>query len=110
MRLVPKSVLFVPGNRPDMFEKAAIAPAGAIFPDMEDAVPFREKLAARHDIAANLERLGSGGAPVIPRLNSLYTGLFDEDLEAHHSACTRLCQHLVLLPLFRSSRVPAVAT
>ena len=82
MRLVPKSVLFVPGNRPDMFEKAAIAPAGAIFPDMEDAVPFGEKTAARRDIAANLEKLGSGGTPVIPRLNSLDTGLFDEDLEA----------------------------
>ena len=82
MRLVPQSVLFVPGNRPDMFEKAAMAPAGAIFPDMEDAVPFGEKLAARRDIAANLEKLGSGGVPVIPRLNSLDTGLFDEDLEA----------------------------
>ena len=57
MRLVPKSVLFVPGNRPNMFEKAAIAPAGAIFPDMEDAVPFGEKTAARRDIAANLEKL-----------------------------------------------------
>ncbi len=82
MRLVPKSVLFVPGNRPNMFEKAAIAPAGAIFPDMEDAVPFGEKTAARRDIAANLEKLGCGGTPVIPRLNSLDTGLFDEDLEA----------------------------
>jgi citrate lyase subunit beta/citryl-CoA lyase len=49
---------------------------------MEDAVPWGEKSAARRDIAANLERLGAAGLPVIPRLNSLDTGLFDEDLEA----------------------------
>jgi len=82
MRLVPRSVLFVPGNRPDMFEKAAGAPAGVIFPDMEDAVPWGEKRAARRDIAANLEKLGSAGVPIVPRLNSLDTGLFEEDLEA----------------------------
>lgn len=82
MRLVPKSVLFVPGNKPNMFEKAAGAPAGAVIPDMEDAVPWSGKLAARRDIAANLDVLGGGGLPVIPRLNSLDTGLFEEDLEA----------------------------
>jgi citrate lyase subunit beta/citryl-CoA lyase len=82
MRLVPKSVLFVPGNQPRRFDKAANSPAGAIVPDMEDAVPWGEKSAARHDIAANLERLGAAGVPVIPRLNSLDTGLFEEDLEA----------------------------
>ena len=82
MHLVPKSVLFVPGNKPSMFEKAANAPAGAVIPDMEDAVPWGEKLAARRDIAANLDLLGGAGLPVIPRLNSLDTGLFDEDLEA----------------------------
>jgi citrate lyase subunit beta/citryl-CoA lyase len=82
MRLVPKSVLFVPGNQPRRFDKAANSAAGAIVPDMEDAVPWGEKSAARRDIAANLERLGAAGLPVIPRLNSLDTGLFDEDLEA----------------------------
>ncbi|MDP6821684.1 MAG: CoA ester lyase [Dehalococcoidia bacterium] len=82
MHLVPKSVLFVPGNRPDMFEKAANAPAGAIVPDMEDAVPWGQKQDARREIAANLDVLGTAGLPVIPRLNSLDTGLFDEDLEA----------------------------
>jgi len=82
MRLVPKSILFVPGNKPAMFKKAANAPAGAVIPDMEDAVPWGEKLVARREIAVNLEVLGGAGLPVIPRLNSLDTGLFDEDLEA----------------------------
>ena len=82
MRLVPKSVLFVPGNKPAMFKKAAKASAGAVIPDMEDAVPWGEKLVARREISVNLEVLGGAGLPVIPRLNSLDTGLFDEDLEA----------------------------
>ena len=79
---VPRSLLFVPGNRPDMFKKAADAPADALMPDMEDAVPWGEKPVARREIAANLEQFASSGVPVIPRLNSLDTGLFDEDLEA----------------------------
>ncbi len=72
----------MPGNRPDMFEKAANAPGDALMPDMEDAVPWGEKTVARREIAANLQRLAGSGTPVIPRLNSLDTGLFDEDLEA----------------------------
>ena len=79
---VPRSILFVPGNRPDMFEKAASAPADALMPDMEDAVPWNEKPVARREIAANLDKLVGPGTPVIPRLNSLDSGLFDEDLEA----------------------------
>lgn len=79
---VPRSLLFVPGNRPNMFEKAAGAPADALMPDMEDAVPWREKQVARREIAANLEQLAGSGIPVIPRLNSLDSGLFEEDLEA----------------------------
>ncbi|MCH7641807.1 MAG: CoA ester lyase [Chloroflexi bacterium] len=82
MPTVPRSLLFVPGNRPDMLDKVVRAPADALMPDMEDAVPWGEKTVARRGIAEKLELLAGSGIPVIPRLNSLDTGLFDEDLEA----------------------------
>lgn len=45
MRL--RSLLFVPGSRPDRFEKAALAGADTIILDLEDAVAPAEKDAAR---------------------------------------------------------------
>ncbi|MDA1257594.1 MAG: aldolase/citrate lyase family protein, partial [Chloroflexi bacterium] len=82
MTRTPRSLLFVPGNRPDMLAKAAGASTDALMPDMEDAVTWNEKPMARREIAANLINLAGSGTPVIPRLNSLDTGLFEDDLEA----------------------------
>jgi len=71
-----RSYLFVPGNRPDRFDKAYGAGADAVIVDLEDAVPPQDKAAARNALAAWLlpER------PVLVRINSVGSEAFDEDL------------------------------
>ena len=77
-----RSLLFVPGNRPDMLEKATALQVDALVPDMEDSVPVAEKSQARETIAKMLPTLASEGRKIIPRTNSLGTGLLEEDLSA----------------------------
>jgi len=79
---VLRSPLFVPGNRADMLEKALGVAPDAYVPDMEDSVPLDEKANARGVVASFVERLADTGIPVIPRVNSLDTGLLEEDLAA----------------------------
>ncbi len=77
-----RSPLFVPGNRADMLEKALGLAPDAYVPDMEDSVPWDEKANARRVVASFVKRLAAAGRPVIPRVNSLDTGLLEEDLTA----------------------------
>ena len=79
---VMRSPLFVPGNRPNMLEKALGLTPDAFVPDLEDSVPPDEKENARNITASFLPRLASVGPPVIPRVNSLETGLMEDDLAA----------------------------
>jgi len=82
--LMLRSLLFVPGNKENMLAKALALDVrpDAIVPDMEDSVPDAEKASARATIATMLPRLASAGAPVIPRVNALETGLTEQDLES----------------------------
>ena len=57
-----RSLLFVPGNRSDMLEKASTADTDILVPDMEDSVPDNEKSNARSLISEKLETL-SGNEP-----------------------------------------------
>ena len=77
-----RSLLFVPGVRPDMLQKAPNYPVDALIPDMEDSVPVEEKDRARETVARMLPHLAAGGVPVIPRTNSLGTGLLTADAAA----------------------------
>ncbi len=77
-----RSLLFVPGNRGRMLDRALGLRPDALVPDMEDSVPAAEKAAARACVAGYLERLAAAGRPVIPRVNSLGSGLIDDDLAA----------------------------
>lgn len=77
-----RSLLFVPGNQPRMLERASGLTPDAFIPDMEDSVPDAEKANARAITAARLDSLSARGGAVIPRLNSLDTGLLDHDLAA----------------------------
>jgi citrate lyase subunit beta/citryl-CoA lyase len=79
---VLRSLLFVPGNQPKMLEKALGVLPDAFVPDMEDSVPWDEKANARQVTASFLPRFAPGGPLVIPRINSLDTGLLEEDLAA----------------------------
>ncbi|MBB5158393.1 HpcH/HpaI aldolase/citrate lyase family protein [Saccharopolyspora phatthalungensis] len=71
-----RTLLFVPGHRPDRFAKAAAAGADAVVLDLEDAVGVEEKDTAREHVA---EFLGSGRSAVV-RINGVGTPWHAEDL------------------------------
>jgi citrate lyase subunit beta/citryl-CoA lyase len=77
-----RSVLFVPGNRPDWIDKAPKYGPDALILDLEDAVPNAEKGEARKTVRAGIERLRERRVPIVVRLNGLNTGLTGEDVEA----------------------------
>jgi citrate lyase subunit beta/citryl-CoA lyase len=77
-----RSLLFVPGNKANMLEKAVGLSPDAFVPDMEDSVPAAEKANARETIRAFLPRLAARGRLVIPRINARDTEWFAPDLAA----------------------------
>ena len=79
MRL--RSLLFVPGDRPERFAKAAVTGADALIIDLEDSVSAYRKAVARDAVAAYLGRRTDGPA-VLVRINPLDGGLIGADLDA----------------------------
>ncbi|QEE43176.1 CoA ester lyase (plasmid) [Rhizobium sp. WL3] len=79
MRL--RSLLFVPGDRPDRMEKALGYGADVLILDLEDSVTFDAKPAARLATAAFL-RQAKGKIQLFVRVNPLDSGLVDDDLSA----------------------------
>ncbi|MFQ5994805.1 MAG: HpcH/HpaI aldolase/citrate lyase family protein [Acidiferrobacterales bacterium] len=77
-----RSLLFIPGNRPNMLEKGFVSNADALVPDLEDSVPVDEKTNARKITASFLPKLAESGRVLIPRVNALDTGLLVDDLSA----------------------------
>lgn len=79
-----RSILFVPGDRPDRYDKAVAAGADAVCIDLEDAVAPGRKTGARASVArflANRPR-PSAAAAVIVRLNNPETGEGERDAGA----------------------------
>ncbi len=74
---IARSLLFVPGNRPERFAKACASGADAIIVDLEDAVPPGEKTTARAAVRAWL----SPAHPVLLRINAVDTEWFAEDAQ-----------------------------
>jgi citrate lyase subunit beta / citryl-CoA lyase len=79
---VARSYLYVPGNRPDRFDKACAAGADAVIVDLEDAVPPAEKEAARAALASWL----SPDKAVLVRVNAAGSEWFVRDLAACDAA------------------------
>lgn len=77
-----RSLLFVPGNRANMLQKALGFSPDVFVPDLEDSVPADEKANARAVAASFLAKLSDTGSLVIPRVNALDTGLLAQDLAA----------------------------
>jgi citrate lyase subunit beta/citryl-CoA lyase len=71
-----RSLLFVPGNRPERFAKATAAGADVVIIDLEDAVSSEDKIAARDHAAAWL----SAGNPAMVRINGCRTSWYEDDL------------------------------
>lgn len=75
-----RSLLFVPGDRPDRMAKAAGSGADALILDLEDAVTLSRKAEARAAVAAFLAE--PRRLPLFVRVNPLESGLIDDDLTA----------------------------
>jgi citrate lyase beta subunit len=82
-----RSLLFVPGIRPERFAKAMAAGADAICIDLEDAVPPHEKEIARDavlDFIANMPE--SRPCAIGVRINPLGTDEGQKDIDAFYGA------------------------
>lgn len=75
-----RSLLYSPGNRPKMIEKAATFGADALIFDLEDTVPTDQKAEARAITREYVQKLG-GEHVIYVRVNAAETGLLDDDLE-----------------------------
>jgi citrate lyase subunit beta/citryl-CoA lyase len=75
-----RSLLFVPGDRPDRMEKALGLGADALILDLEDAVAPAAKPAARAEVATFLAQ--PRRLPLYVRVNPLGSGMIDDDLSA----------------------------
>jgi len=73
---VTRSLLFVPGDRPERFDKAAASGAHEVILDLEDAVAPAAKAQAREAVAAWL----ATGRHAIVRVNGADTEWFEDDL------------------------------
>lgn len=73
-----RSLLFVPGDRPERFEKAAASGTDAVVLDLEDAVPLPAKPEALRNV---LEWLRSGRQAAV-RVNAVETASHHVEIEA----------------------------
>ena len=77
-----RSLVFVPGNRANMLERALGFGADVVMVDLEDSVPPGEKAAAAELAVEWVPRLAAAGRRVMVRVNSLDTGLTADELAA----------------------------
>ena len=77
-----RSLIFVPGNRENMLERAQEFAADVIMVDLEDSVPPGEKVNARGVAQGWAPRLVKPGRKVMVRCNALDTGLTRDEMTA----------------------------
>lgn len=92
-----RSMLFVPGDRPERFAKAVASGADAVIFDLEDAVTPAGRPQARTNVAEFLRR-AARSVPLWVRINPIDTSDAPLDLEAIGAACP----DGVILPKARS--------
>jgi citrate lyase subunit beta / citryl-CoA lyase len=85
----PFSYLFVPGNRPERFDKALASGADAIVIDLEDAVSAEDKAMAREHIVTWLAEHDLASERLLVRINDAGTPWFDADLSLVRSSGIR---------------------
>jgi len=92
-----RSMLAVPGSKPQFFEKATTGEADLIFFDLEDSVPPDKKAQARKEVTAALNELDFRGKNVSVRINGLDTHYMYRDVvDVVEQAGSRL--DLILIP------------
>ncbi|MBV1759353.1 MAG: CoA ester lyase [Dethiosulfatibacter sp.] len=80
MRILRRSMLFIPGNSPNMIQNAGILGADSIILDVEDAVSIDEKDSARNLIMHALKEVDFYGCEVVVRVNAPSTAFGEKDL------------------------------
>ena len=76
-----RTMLFLPGNNPNMIMNGVLLGADSIIFDLEDAVAPDQKDAARIRVKSALRSLEFGGCEIIIRMNALDTPYWEEDIE-----------------------------
>ena len=74
-----RSMLFLPGNAPNMLINGACLGADAVILDLEDAVAPSEKDAARTLVRNTMRYMDFKGCEVIVRINSIDTPFWQAD-------------------------------
>ncbi len=77
-----RSMLFLPGNNPNMLINGNCLGSDAVIFDLEDAVSPAEKDAARILVRNTMRYMDFRGCEIIVRINSVDTPYWQEDLEA----------------------------
>jgi citrate lyase subunit beta / citryl-CoA lyase len=93
-----RSMLFVPGHKPDWMEKALKYKADVLILDLEDSVPTPEKTRARPLVKEAIKTLTFRGQVCNVRVNGFETGLTLDDLDG------------VICPELNSIALPKVQT
>ncbi len=76
-----RSLLYVPGNMPSMLQNVPIFQSDCVMIDLEDAVPYSEKDAARILVRKFLDSYPSHNKELFVRINSLKTKWWRQDLD-----------------------------
>ena len=97
---VPTVYLFVPGDRPDRFDKALASGADAVILDLEDAVAPEAKAATRETLRRWLDTHAVARDRTLVRINDETTSWFEGDLALVQQAGVRT----VMLPKAESVR------
>ena len=77
---LPVTYLFVPGNRPERFDKALASGADAVILDLEDAVSPDDKDRARANVRQWIDAHRESADRVVVRINDRTSRWFDGDL------------------------------
>ncbi|MBF4694096.1 HpcH/HpaI aldolase/citrate lyase family protein [Fusibacter ferrireducens] len=77
-----RTMLFCPANKPKHLFTSMIYEPDCIIFDLEDAVPFNEKVAARDLLVEALKAIDYGQVEVFARINALYTDFGEDDVRA----------------------------
>jgi citrate lyase subunit beta/citryl-CoA lyase len=81
MERLRRSMLFIPGNSPNMIQNAGVLGADSVILDVEDAVSVEEKDSARILIKNALKEVKFYGCELVVRVNSPSTEFGIKDLE-----------------------------
>jgi citrate lyase subunit beta/citryl-CoA lyase len=80
--MLMRSKLFVPGTRPELFEKAEKSAADSLSFDLEDSVTPDRKDEARENLKRHLAARAANGKVVLVRVNAADSPHFAADVEA----------------------------